>query len=103
MTVRVIVTTPASEHVLAIIERWRQSHTAAPYLFEDELTAALELLAKQPEIGVRDERFGVPGLRRLRLQRSRYHVYYVHMPELGEVHVRAVWGAVRGRGPDIDL
>jgi len=45
---------------------------------------------------------GVPGLRRLLLPRSRYHVCYVHDSENDEVAILAVWSAVRGRGPKLD-
>jgi plasmid stabilization system protein ParE len=39
------------------------------------------------------------GVRRLLLRRTRYHIYFVEEPH--RVLVVAVWGANRGRGPDL--
>jgi hypothetical protein len=43
----------------------------------------------------------VSGVRRLYLPATRYHVYYVHEPELHQVVILAVWSAVRGKGPPL--
>jgi len=43
----------------------------------------------------------IPGVRRILLSQSRYHVYYVHDEKRGEVLVLAIWSAVRGRGPRV--
>jgi len=43
----------------------------------------------------------VPGLRRLLLRRTRYHLYYVHDETAGEVLILALWSAVSGRPPPV--
>jgi hypothetical protein len=40
---------------------------------------------------------GVPGLRRLYLEKAAHHLY--HTCDDDQVIVRAFWGARRGRGP----
>ena len=101
MKARVIVQTEADEQALAIDSWWRENRPAAPGLFADELVAALGLLAEAPGAGRRYSAKDIPGLRRLMLPASRYHVYYVHDSEAGIVHVIAIWSAVRGKGPPL--
>jgi len=97
--IRVRTTRQADEQALRIGEWWRQHRIAAPMLFVDELLGALELLEDAPDLGGRYRRAKVPGLRRLLLPRSRYHVYYVHDLAAQGVVLLAVWAAVRRAGP----
>ena len=93
--------TPQTEQqVIAISEWWRENRTAAPDLFRQELEGAIDLLEQSPDSGRRYPGAGVPGLRRLLLPKTRYHVYYVHDSATALVLILAVWSAVRGRGPD---
>ncbi|WP_075306426.1 type II toxin-antitoxin system RelE/ParE family toxin [Hyalangium minutum] len=101
MKAHVVVQPEADEQALVIDSWWRENRLAAPDLFANELTAALGLLADAPGVGRRYSAQGLPGLRRLMLPASRYHVYYVHDPEAGIVHVIAIWSAVRGKGPSL--
>ncbi|MFL5345468.1 MAG: type II toxin-antitoxin system RelE/ParE family toxin [Hyalangium sp.] len=101
MKARVIVQPDADEQALAIDSWWRENRPAAPNLFADELVAALGLLADAPGAGRRYPARKIPGLRRLMLPASRYHVYYVHDSEAGIVHVLAIWSAVRGKEPPL--
>jgi hypothetical protein len=39
------------------------------------------------------------GLRRILLNATRFHVYFVYSVEDDQIEVRAVWSAIRGRGP----
>jgi plasmid stabilization system protein ParE len=57
----------------------------------------MTLVASTPEMGRRYLAAGIPGLRRVLLRATRYHVYYVSDGDL--VTVLAVWSAVRGRSP----
>lgn len=94
--------TPEAEIQAAEVDSWWTAHRlAAPALFAEELLAALDLLERVPGAGVVYRVRGVPGLRRLLLPRTRYHVYYVHDPEAELVAVVAVWSAVRGQGPPL--
>jgi len=62
----------------------------------NELAEAFDLLGNTPEIGHRYPRPGIPGLRRLLLRATRYHVYYVFDGNLDAV--LSLCSAVRGRG-----
>jgi len=98
---RVVFTKVAQRHVDAIGAWWRRERLAAPDLFADELGAACAHLARVPSIG---QPFDAPrprGVRRLLLDRTRYHVYYTVDESRGLVVVRAVWHAVRGHGPSL--
>ena len=95
-----IRTTPQAEaQALAAAAWWRRNRPAAPDLFTNELAGAFDLLARAPEIGHRFRHSRVPGVRRLMLPGTRYHVYYVYDEEGSECVILAVWSAVRGRAP----
>ena len=68
-------------------------------LFVEELSGALDLLTRAPDVGRRYLHAGIPGLRRLLLPATRYHVYYVHEGDV--CVVLAVWSALRGRPPQL--
>jgi plasmid stabilization system protein ParE len=87
----------AREHAGNIDAWWRANRRAAPDLFTNELDKASLTLAENPALGRRYE--PRPGVRRLLLPRTRYHVYFVEESE--RVLVVAIWGANRGRGPDL--
>jgi plasmid stabilization system protein ParE len=101
MSVVVRTTALADTQATAVDAWWVENRPAAPTLFSAELAGGLALLAITPDIGRRYRRRSIPGLRRLLLPGSRYHVYYVHDAEAGEVLVLAVWSAVKGRGPHL--
>ena len=66
-----------------------------------EGAGAIELLMRAPDAGRRYRALRLPGLRRLLLPATRYHVYYVHGANWRECIVLAVWSAVRGRAPHL--
>jgi plasmid stabilization system protein ParE len=101
MSAQVRTTPRADAHILEIVAWWREHRPAAPFLFEDELDEAFELLAAQPEAAPAFPRPELPALRRLLMRKSAYHVYYEHFPHNDEVLVYEVWSAVRGRAPEI--
>jgi hypothetical protein len=80
---------------------WRENRSASPSLFSDELDDALRLLEAQPDAGQPFARPGFASLRRLLLRQTRYWLYYEHLASSGVVLVRALWSAVRGRGPEL--
>ena len=80
---------------------WRRHRPSAPDLFAHELTGALRLLAKAPEIGVPYGPRASLGVRRLLLQRARYHLYYAHDQEHDILGVLAIWSCRRGRAPSL--
>lgn len=98
MTKPVRTTAQADLHILEIDSWWRSNRWKAPALFEQELAAALEMIAALPAAG---RRYPCPGanVRRMLLRSTRTHVYYVERDE--HVLVVAVWGAIKGVGPDL--
>jgi plasmid stabilization system protein ParE len=99
MTVEVVTRPEADVQILRALEWWLAHRPESPSLFLDELQACRDNLAANPEIGVRIRHRRIPGLRRLLLPSSRYHVYYVLRPSSGDVVVLALWSALRGRKP----
>lgn len=76
---------------------WRENRPAAPDLFANELDQALLALDGSPGVGLRYD--PKPGVRRLLLRRTGYHLYF--LAEADRVFVVAVWSAYRGRGPEL--
>lgn len=97
------VTPEAERHIDAIDGWWREHRTAAPGLFTQELAAALELIQSWPGMGRRRRHGSIPGLRRVVLRATRYHVYYAVAADGDTVFVLAVWSAVRGGMPKLGL
>jgi plasmid stabilization system protein ParE len=94
-----VFTTPMAElQIFEIDAWWRANREKAPEKFEDELANAFETLATTPGVGQRYPRPGA-SVRRVLLRSTKNHVYYVE--EDDRVLVVAVWGAVRGSGPDL--
>jgi len=94
-----VFTTPeADRHIEAIDAWWRANRDKAPDLFEEELALAIRMLADAPGVGRRYPHFA-RGVRRVLLRSTRNHVYYVEQED--RVLVVAVWGAVKGAGPDL--
>jgi plasmid stabilization system protein ParE len=95
-----VVVAPRADRQIDAIDRWWRAHrSAAPDLFQDELGAALELLAFAPFSGQRYRSARRPDVRRTLLRATRYHVYYIVRKT--DVYVLAVWSAVRGTGPAV--
>ena len=94
-----VFTTPQADlQISAIDEWWRENRDKAPDLFEEELALAFRMLAAAPGTG---KRYPHPAakVRRVLLRSTRNHVYYVELDD--RVLVVAVWGAVKGAGPDL--
>jgi plasmid stabilization system protein ParE len=99
--VEVRVTPEAERQILDASAWWRANRRFASDLFDDEFARALALLSRVPDIGRRYRRTRIPGLRRILLAGSRYHVYYVHDAKQQTLIVLAVWSALRGRRPSL--
>ncbi len=77
MTVyRVVFSNAAYEQARTIDEWWIGNRPAAPDLFVRELDAAVRLLETSPMVGPTYPASPVPGVRRMLIGRSRYHVYW---------------------------
>lgn len=98
MSKRVITTRQADLQIVILDAWWREHRDKAPGLFADELARAFQLIGLAPGAGKR-YRHARQVVRRVMMRRTRNHVYYVELEEF--VLVVAVWGAVRGTGPDL--
>lgn len=95
-------TTPEADAQIRVIDDWwRKNRQSSPDLFLEELSGSFDILGDAPRIGRPYRRSPVPGTRRVLLNGTRYHVYYV--PRADEVTVLAVWHAQRGVGPPLRL
>jgi plasmid stabilization system protein ParE len=99
MSRHAIVSPEAEAQINAIDSWWRANRQAAPHLFGEELAEAIRVLELAPEIGRRYPHPHVKGVRRVLLRATRHHVYYVPTPDA--VIVLAVWGSIKGSGPDL--
>jgi plasmid stabilization system protein ParE len=96
---RVELTDDAREQVRAASAWWRENRPLAPWLFEDELAAAVGLLESGPLLArVVDEVEG-KVVRRARLPRTRYALYFTLQDDVVTVH--ALWHASRGSSPPL--
>ena len=75
---------------------WRQNRPGSGDLFANELRGT-DLIARAPGTGRVYPSRALPGVRRVALHRTRFHVYYV--PREDSVTIVAVSSAVRGQGP----
>src|SRR5262249_29700163 len=91
---------PQALRQLQVAHRWwRENRPRAPRLLGEELTEALRLLRASPGAGAPYPHRRRRDVRRLVLQRTRYHIYYTVTP--AEVTILAVWRALRGRAPPL--
>lgn len=74
---------------------WAKNRPATPRLLRQEIAEAIELVRAAPSMGT----VWKPGVRRLVLERTRYHVYYSVEASPDRIRVLAVWSSVRGRAP----
>jgi plasmid stabilization system protein ParE len=99
MTLPVRTAPQADLHILEIDLWWRQNRDWAPDLFEQELSMACKMIGASPYIGRRFPHPEISGVRRLLMRATRNHIYYVVLTD--HVLVLAVWGGVKGSGPDL--
>ena len=95
---RVRFTATAQEHVRRETAWWIENRTHID-IFATELEQAVTILAILPGAGTPYAHAGVSGLRRLYLRKITCHIYYTFDDH--DVIVRAIWGAKRGTGPEI--
>jgi plasmid stabilization system protein ParE len=80
---------------------WEENRPSAPFLFEQELEAALRHLLSSPRMGVRYPTTKRLNLRRVLLPKTEYHVYFALERNDTVLVIHSVWGARRGRGPKL--
>ena len=92
-------TTPQADlHIIELDTWWREHRDSAADLFEQELSIAFRTIAAAPQTGKR-YRHPDSAVRRVLLRTTRNHVYYTERDD--HILVVAVWGAVKGRGPNL--
>jgi plasmid stabilization system protein ParE len=96
---RVRFTFTAQQHV-AREKAWWLEHRDHTEVFAEELEQALKVVATLPGAGTVYARSPVPGVRRVFLRRVALHLYYTFDDD--EVVIRALWGARREHGPQLD-
>jgi plasmid stabilization system protein ParE len=98
MSKPIFTTQRAQRQILEIDAWWRANREKAPNKFADELDLAFRTIETLPGAG---QRYPDPtsDVHRVFLRSTRHHVYYVE--EGARVLVVAVWGAVKGTGPDL--
>jgi len=96
---QVVVAPRAEAQIRTIDAWWRRNRNDAPDLFSSELGDAFSMLEVAPRSGKLYRRSELKGIRRLLLPASRNHVYYLVGTEV--VLVLAVWGSVKGSGPEL--
>jgi plasmid stabilization system protein ParE len=78
---------------------WEENRPLAPSLFEEEFEAALRQLVSMPRSGILYPTAKRPGLRRLLLSKTEYHLYFALERNEAVIVIHSVWGARRARGP----
>jgi plasmid stabilization system protein ParE len=99
MTTRLRVLGPAQRQATQAASWWRTNRPSSRGLFRRELASAFDLLVSSPEMGTPYDDADVPGLRRVLLPETRYHVYYVYHADLNQILVLGIWSVLRGHSP----
>ena len=92
---------PAREQADQIDRWWRESRPAVADLFARELAEARRLLESAPEMGSPYLVRHAGMVRRVLLPKTKNHVYYIVERSEPVVMIVAVWGAPKGRGPNL--
>ena len=92
-------TLTARKHVTREKTWWLENRDY-PDVFAEELEQALKIVAVLPGAGTVYPASPVPGVRRVYLRRVGLHLYYTF--DNDTVLVRALWGARRERGPELE-
>ena len=90
----------AERHILHLDQWWRENREKAPELFEQELAMTFRTIASAPFAG-RRYLHSEADVYRVLMRSTRNHVYYVERDD--HILVVAVWGAIKGVGPDLTL
>ena len=92
-------TLTAQQHVTRE-KAWWLANRDHPEVFAEELEQALTIVARLPGTGAVYANSPVLGVRRVYLRRVALHLYYTFDDDV--VIIRALWGARRERGPQLE-
>lgn len=93
------ITDLAKAQIRSADDWWRLNRPKAPNAIREEVERAASIISAQPHVGTRAA--NVSGVRRLRLARVRYYVYYWLLSDPERIEVLAFWHESRGSGPPI--
>ena len=96
----VVFNTHAAQQLEELEAWWRKHRRSAPTQLLDELLKAVDAISQFPEAGQPVDHPNYPTLRRLQLERSKKHVYFLVDTAERTVTIVALWGAQRGSPPD---
>jgi hypothetical protein len=97
--VKVYFTPEAQEQAEECDVWWRENRPTSRDLFARELAEMKGLLLASPNIGLVYAVLDGQPVGRVRLKKTRTHVYYVVDTDEDAITIHAVWGAPKGRGP----
>lgn len=98
----VVVSALAQEQIRAAAQWWLAHRSKAPEAFVEDLKRATSLLSIRPELGARARNPSLGGVRRLRLARIRYDLYYrVAEGPPKQLEILALWHSSRGGSPGV--
>jgi plasmid stabilization system protein ParE len=78
---------------------WKRNRASAPHAIEEELAKAINLMAVQPGVGAQANDVELSSIRRIRLERIGYFVYYAATAD--GVEILAFWHVRRGSNPPL--
>jgi plasmid stabilization system protein ParE len=97
--VKLKVAKRAEQQAGRIQQWWVEHRPSAPRLFPDELEQTFRLICENPGLGVRWPTARHPEMRRVLMPKTEHHVYFRVDESTQTVHILAIWGTPRGRGP----
>jgi plasmid stabilization system protein ParE len=92
--------TRAARQVESAGQWWRENRQDSPEALSDELVRTLDLIARQPGVGLPATNARLAGVRRILLPRVGYFLFYRVAPRKRVVEILAFWHAKRGSSPE---
>jgi plasmid stabilization system protein ParE len=90
----------AARSIEDVARWWETNRPKAPDAFLTDLENALQLIASNPDIGVRASNVSLEGVRRVHLTRVRYYLYY-RLTREPAIEVLALWHTSRADMPNL--
>src|SRR5271169_6114400 len=93
--------TPEAEKQADESDAWWREHRDVRDLFARELAATMAMLVTSPKTGTVYTVLDDQPVRKVFMPKTQNYVYYTVDTESGVILIHAVWGAPRGRGPNL--
>jgi hypothetical protein len=98
---KLVFTPEAESQATAMDTWWREHRPGARGLFARELAEARDLITGTPTGGAMYTTASGKRFRRVLMPKTKNHVYFEVDETRGLIIVHAIWGAPRGRGPEL--